>query len=120
MVEDKAMNWKELTEGEVHIIRLSGEIDLQHSPEMRQLLHEKANKSVPAILLDFSEVKYIDSSGLATLVEYYQKSRGYSGQIALAGMNNRVRSVFDLVRLNEIFPIYPSEAEARASFQARA
>ena len=86
---------------------------------MREMLQTKASERVPAILLDFSEVKYIDSSGLATLVEYYQKSRSYSGQLALAGMSNRVRSVFDLVRLNEILSIYPDVAEARAGLRAR-
>ena len=111
------MNWTELTEDQLHIISLSGDIDLQHSPAMRQLLQTKAHAQVPAILLDFTEVKYIDSSGLATLVEYYQKSRSYSGQLALAGMSNRVRSVFDLVRLSEIFSIYPNVAEARAGLR---
>ena len=118
VINYSCMNWTELTEDEVHIISLSGEIDLQHSPAMRQLLQTNASARVPAILLDFSGVKYIDSSGLATLVEYYQKARSYSGQMALAGMSNRVRSVFDLVRLNEILSIYPNVAEARAGLRA--
>jgi len=63
-------------------------------------------------VLDFSEVKYIDSSGLATLVEYYKNSRGYSGRLAVAALSNRVRSIFELVRLSEIFGVYPSVAEA--------
>ena len=114
------MNWKELADEGVHIISLSGDIDLQHSPKMRQLLQSKATQRVPALLLDFSEVKYIDSSGLATLVEYYQKSRSYSGQIALAGLSKRVRSVFELVRLSEIFSIYGSVAEAKQALQVNA
>ena len=113
------MNWTELTDDGVHIICLSGDIDLQHSPKMRQLLQTKANERAPALLLDFSEVKYIDSSGLATLVEYYQKSRSYSGRMALAGLSNRVRSVFELVRLSEIFSIYVSVAEAKAGLQLK-
>lgn len=113
------MNWKELTDGGVLIICLSGDIDLQHSPKLRQLLQTKASERVPALLLDFTEVKYVDSSGLATLVEYYQKSRSYSGQIALAGLSIRVRSVFDLVRLSEIFSIYPNVVEARAGFNLK-
>ena len=107
------MNWTECSDEGMHLIALSGDIDLQHSPKMRQLLQSKANDQVPLLVLDFTEVKYIDSSGLATLVEYYQKSRSYSGKIAMAGLSNRVRSVFDLVRLSEIFLIYPSVAEAK-------
>ena len=108
------MTWTELTEDELHIISLRGEIDLHNSPAMRELLQSKAQAQVLALVLDFTEVKYIDSSGLATLVEYYQKSRIYAGQLALAGMNARVKSVFDLVRLSEIFAIYPDLAAARA------
>ena len=107
------MNWTETAESGVCLVSLSGEIDLQHSPKMRQLLQAKASQKVPVLLLDFTAVKYIDSSGLATLVEYYQKSRSYSGRVAMVGMSARVRSVFDLVRLNEIFTIYASVAEAR-------
>jgi anti-sigma B factor antagonist len=106
------MNWIERTNGQVLIVKLSGEIDLQHSPELRQLLQTKITKRVPVLLLDFTEVAYIDSSGLATLVEYYKNSRGYSGRLAVAGLSNRVRSIFDLVRLSEIFGVYQSIAEA--------
>ena len=73
------MQWKELTTDGVLILEVSGEIDLQHSPEMRRVLQAHAARRVPALLLDFTGVKYIDSSGLATLIEYYQSSRAYSG-----------------------------------------
>ena len=94
-------------------IKLTGEIDLQHSPKLRQLLQSKVSLRVPIILLDFTEVKYIDSSGLATLVEYYKSARAYSGQMAVAGLSNRVRSIFDLVRLGEVFGVFGTLAEAR-------
>ena len=114
-----AMQWKESSQDGIEVISLSGDIDLQYSPQLRRLLQAKANQRAPALLLDFTEVKYIDSSGLATLVEYYQKSRSYSGQIALAGLTTRVRSVFELVRLSEIFAIYSSVAEAQAGLQPK-
>ena len=113
------MQWKELSQDGIEVISLSGDIDLQYSPQLRRLLQAKANQRVPALLLDFTEVKYIDSSGLATLVEYYQKSRSYSGQIALAALSTRVKSVFELVRLTEIFAIYASVAEAQAGLQLK-
>jgi anti-sigma B factor antagonist len=107
------MTWTEEGGAELLVIKLSGEIDLQHSPKLRQLLQSKVEAKIPVILLDFEEVRYIDSSGLATLVEYYKNSRSYSGQLAVAGLSKRVRSIFDLVRLNEIFAVYPDVAEAR-------
>ena len=107
------MEWSENTAEGLTIISLKGEIDLQFSPALRALLQTQLKKHVPILLLDFGEVDYIDSSGLATLVEYYQQSRSHSGRIALAALNPRVRSIFDLVRLNEIFPIFVTVAAAR-------
>jgi anti-sigma B factor antagonist len=112
-----AMQWRELTADGVVVLELSGEIDLQHSPEMRRVLQARTAKRTPALLLDFTSVQYIDSSGLATLIEYYQHSRAYAGKIAIAGLNARVRSIFELVRLNEVFPIFTTMAEARQSLQ---
>jgi anti-sigma B factor antagonist len=107
------MTWTEENDSQLLTIKLSGEIDLQHSPKLRQLLQSKVGLKAPVVLLDFTEVKYIDSSGLATLVEYYKNSRSYSGQLAVAGLSNRVRSIFDLVRLGEVFGIFPTVLEAR-------
>src|ERR1700752_2469304 len=107
------MTWTEERESEVLTIKLIGEIDLQHSPKLRQLLQGKVSLRVPIILLDFTEVKYIDSSGLATLVEYYKSARTYSGRMAVAGLSNRVRSIFELVRLGEVFGVFATLTEAR-------
>lgn len=111
------MEWRELTADGVLILELSGEIDLRHSPALRRLLQAKAAERVPALLLDFTGVKYIDSSGLATLIEYYQNSRVYAGKMAVAELSPRVRSIFELVRLNEVFPVLGTVAEARQALQ---
>ena len=111
------MEWEEHEEGGMIVIHLRGEVDLQHSPRLRELLEGKAARKIPALVLDITEVKYIDSSGLATLVEYYQHSRSFGGRLALAGATHRVKSVFDLVRLNEIFEFYATVKEAQAGLQ---
>lgn len=99
----------------VHIIALEGEIDLACSPELRELLHEHARARRPVLLLDFEGVNYVDSSGLATLVEYVRKTQDFGGRFALAQVNSRVRTILDLVRLSEVFPIYQTLAEAKAA-----
>ncbi len=95
-------------------MELSGDIDLKHSPKLRELLQKKASAKTPKLLIDFSKVKYIDSSGLATLIEYFQSTRKYDGRVALFGMNDRVNSVFELVRLSEVFAMFKEEADAVA------
>ncbi len=107
------MEIQEITQDALTILTISGEIDLNHSPTLRKTLRAKAQLKTPRLLLDFTSVAYIDSSGLATLIEYYQSSRPYAGQFALCSLCARVRSSFDLVRLSEVFSIFPDQAQAR-------
>jgi anti-sigma B factor antagonist len=106
------MDLAERSQGQVVLLDLCGDVDLHHSPRLRSFLRDKVKEKCPALAVNFQQVKYIDSSGLATLVEYFQSARVHNGKIALAGMNARVRSVFELVRLGEIFPIFDSLDEA--------
>jgi anti-sigma B factor antagonist len=103
----------EKIDGTVLILTISGEIDLNQSPTLRTTLREKAKAKTPRLLLDFAAVAYVDSSGLATLIEYYQSSKAYAGKMAICSLVPRVRSSFDLVRLSEVFSIFPDQAEAR-------
>jgi anti-sigma B factor antagonist len=102
----------------LHVLRLAGEIDLSTSPELRARLQQHAKAKCPALVLDFSEVRYIDSSGLATIVEYVQHARAFDGRLALAHVSDRVRTIFELVRLHEILPIHPTVAEAAAALRS--
>jgi anti-sigma B factor antagonist len=115
LVTPLAMEIAEGKEGDIVVLKLEGDIDLHHSPKLRSLLQAKVKEKCPKLIIDFTAVPYIDSSGLATLVEYFQGSRGYSGKLVLAGMNQRVRSVFDLVRLTEIFSIHDTVDGGKAS-----
>ncbi|MEM9400043.1 MAG: STAS domain-containing protein [Verrucomicrobiota bacterium] len=106
------MEVSESTKDNTKVLTIKGDIDLNHSPQLRELLRGLIADKCPSLLIDFTNVQYIDSSGLATFVEYYQGSRKYSGKVVMAGMTQRVRSVFDLVRLGEIFSIHDSVDEA--------
>lgn len=105
----------EKAEEKVLILIVTGEIDLNQSPTLRAILRDKAKEKTPHLLLDFAQVAYIDSSGLATLIEYYQSARAYSGKFAICSLTSRVRSSFDLMRLSEVFSIFPDQATAQKS-----
>ena len=107
------MEIKDSTESSILVLTISGEVDLNHSPALRVVLRDKAKAKTLRLLLDFAAVPYVDSSGLATLIEYYQSSKAYSGKMAICSLVPRVRSSFDLVRLSEVFSIFPDQAEAR-------
>lgn len=110
------MQAREHVDGDgLHVVRLSGEVDLHHSVELREVLGRHAEEKRPALLVDFTEVTYIDSAGLATLVEYVQRTIGHGGRVALGGVNERLRTIFDIARLDQVFAIHPTVADAKAA-----
>ena len=111
------MRANELESDGLHIVELSGEIDLERSPELRQLLDSRAKARTPALALDFRDVSFIDSSGLATLVEYCRKAQDFDGRFAIFGLSERVRTVFEIVRLQEFLGLYDSLESVRAAWR---
>jgi anti-sigma B factor antagonist len=112
---EAGMRLTESCQDGMEILHLNGEIDLQFSPVLRKALQGKIKERVPVVVMDFSGVEYIDSSGLATLVEYCRDSRDFGGKLILVGLSERVRTIFDLVRLNELLTIYGSIEEAKSA-----
>ncbi|GAB4341434.1 MAG: STAS domain-containing protein [Candidatus Abyssubacteria bacterium] len=99
-------------EGDATVIRVSGDVDLDTSPKLRKALIDAVNKKHSPIVVDLSDVTYIDSSGVATLVESLQLSSKYGGTFRLVGLNDHVSEVFKLARLQRVFMIYDSVDEA--------
>ena len=112
------MHITERTENTIPVISITGDIDLETSPQLRDFLKPKSSKKTPALLLDFGGVEYIDSSGLATLIEYFQAVQGFKGKLALASLSPRVKNVFEIVRLEQIFSIHPDVPSALAALKS--
>ena len=81
------MQTRELSEHGMHILALDGEIDLACSPELRDVLQVQAKARRPVLVLDFAGVSYVDSSGLATLIEYVRKAQAFGGSFALVNVS---------------------------------
>jgi anti-sigma B factor antagonist len=99
----------------LHVVELQGEIDLARSPDLRRVLENHAKLKCPALVLDFTGVTFIDSSGLATIVEYCRKAAEFGGKFAIFGLSERVRTVFEIVRLDELFGVHENLEQARAA-----
>ncbi|HEV2102676.1 MAG TPA: STAS domain-containing protein [Candidatus Acidoferrum sp.] len=98
------------------ILDITGDIDLAHSPAMRKaLLQEIKEKKTAKVFLNLEKVRYIDSSGIASLVEGLKASRDMGSRLILYGLSKTVREVMELSRLQKIFEIHESEAQALAS-----
>lgn len=88
-----------------HIVRLIGEIDLETSPLARKILLDTVEKS-EKFLIDMKSVTYIDSSGIATLVEAFQRAKKKGGQVTFVCLNPAVIRVLALARLDTVFTIH--------------
>lgn len=110
------MQIKERNAGEVIILELSGEIDINTSPEVRQAFDQLIKQQKKKILLNFARVPYIDSSGLATLVEMLQRLKRLDGTLRISNLSEKVQGLFEITKLERLFSIFPAEEEALQDF----
>ena len=99
-------------EGGAIVLSAEGEVTVFSSPALREVLRRAADEKPGRLVLDLSQTSYIDSSGVATLVEALQSVNRHKGQLVLAGMNDRVRGVFEIARLDTVFRIASDVQEA--------
>ncbi len=99
------MKYPESEKNGFMIISLVGEVDLNYSPVAREQIL-KYLKQKKDVLVDLSQVIYIDSSGIASLVEGFQLARQQKLFFALFGVSRAAMQVLQLARLDKVFPIY--------------
>jgi anti-sigma B factor antagonist len=97
-------------EGGTQIVAFRGEVDLEHSPKAREVLLACVGKK-QNVLVDLSEVSYIDSSGVASLVEAFQTSKQGGTSFALVSVNPAALRVLELARLDKVFTIHDTIAD---------
>ena len=98
------------------IFDVSGDIDFANSREVRQsVLHEIQQSRVGRVVVNLSQVGYIDSSGVASLVEGLKASRDLGSRFILFGLGTSAREVLQLSRLIKVFEICDNEEQALAS-----
>lgn len=99
-------------ENSTTIIDCTGEVDLYTSPKLREALLKEMGGLEGGVLINMTGVSYIDSSGIATLVEGLQLSQRTKTRFGLYGLRSNARSVLELARLTKVFSIFESEQEA--------
>jgi anti-sigma B factor antagonist len=98
-----------------NVLPLEGEIDLHVSPRVTTALGAMIEQKPERLVVDLSAVSYIDSSGLAVLIEGMQKVEEYGGKFLLAGLQEKVRPIFEMARLDQVFIIFPHVDAALAA-----
>jgi anti-sigma B factor antagonist len=100
--------------GAVPVVDVKGEVDLGTSPDLRRALFDLLGKK-PKLALNLREVRYIDSSGIATLIEVLKSAQGLQKEFVLFGLSPAVQNAFRLTHVNRIFRIVETEEQALIS-----
>jgi anti-sigma B factor antagonist len=104
--------------GDVIVLHLSGAITLGvGTQKLRKLIHETLDAGKQNILLNMSEVVYLDSSGLGELVAAYTTAKNRGGNLKLMKLTQRVQDVVQLTKVYRVFEVYSDEDSAVRSFQ---
>ncbi len=109
--------------GTIHVLSVSGELDLGTAPQLEQPLEAALAAGGDGILIDLTACEFIDSTGIALLVRAWQRldgggsENGGGGSFALCGLNDQVRRLLELSGLASSLSIHPSRDEALAALR---
>ena len=107
------MHLYEYSERGIEVLELSGEIDLHYAPVLRALLNSKASRRCPALLLDLTRVRFIDSTGLGAILEYLREAASFGGRFCIGGAGEQLGCIFEVTNLARVLPIYRHAADAK-------
>ena len=101
---------------DVTVIDVKGQLIVGNRQELKQMVLDHLEGGARRFLIDFAGTGYIDSSGLGVLVSLSKKIREQGGELRLASLNDDLRTLFELTKLDTLFHIADSREDALASF----
>ena len=110
------MGFEVIKEDDVTILDVEGQLIVGNRQELKQKVLDELEGGERRFLIDFDRTGYIDSSGLGVLVSLSKKIRENGGELRLANLNEDLRTLFELTKLDTLFQIADSRDEALSSF----
>lgn len=110
------MQIKQEDKNGILVCYIIGEMDIDTSPQVKKAFDSFIRAKTEKIILNFKDVSYVDSSGLATLVEILKEMKSYGGKFKLTNLSTKVKNLFEITKLEKIFDIVPGEEEALKAF----
>lgn len=97
---------------DVTVVVLEGEINVTNSNELRNQFIKIAQGGCNKVVGDFKDVTFIDSSGLATLIEMFQRLKAAGGKLRLCNVNKKICGIFEITKVHKLINILDSREEA--------
>jgi anti-sigma B factor antagonist len=110
------MGFEVAKQGDITVLDVEGQLIVGNRQELKQKVLEELENGERKFLIDFDRTGYIDSSGLGVLVSLSKKIREQGGELRLANLNEDLRTLFELTKLDTLFQISSSRDEALSSF----
>ena len=101
---------------DVVIVEVEGQLIVSNRQELKQRVLDEAEQGARKVLVDFAGTGYIDSAGLGVLVSLAKRLRELGGDIRLANLNDDLKTLFELTKLDTLFAISDSRERALDSF----
>lgn len=100
----------------ITLVEVDGELTVGNRERFKQIVLERVEAGERKFLMDFGESSYIDSTGLGSLVSLSRKIREAGGQMRLTGLNEDLRTLFELTKLDTVFDLADTRAAAMSDF----
>lgn len=99
----------------IPVLDVTGEIDIYTTPQFKEAVSAAIDENKPTIIINMTQVTYMDSSGFGTLLSATKRLRPLDGALYLTGCNESIQRMLQITRLNTIFGVYGTEDEALAA-----
>ncbi|MFC1804696.1 STAS domain-containing protein [Candidatus Omnitrophota bacterium] len=106
------MQIKECNERGIVILEITGEVNIDTIAELKKIFDKLLEGKPAAVLLNLKGLDYIDSSGLACLIEFTRALKGKRREVLLCELSSKIRSIFAITKLDKVFKLFDTQAEA--------
>ena len=110
------MTFEHSYEESVGIIKLAGRLTAAESKQLRSELNGASRGAIPNLVLDITELSFVDSTGLGVLAGWLQKVRSEDGEMVLVNPTPEIKALLELTRLDQVFTIHESRQAAIQAF----
>lgn len=92
----------------IPVIVVSGEVDLATSPRLRDALLPLANERCRMVVIDLTEVSFLDSTGLSAIVAFHNRFKDHNGELRVVASNPMIKRIFAITALDEVLAVFDS------------
>ena len=96
------------------VVRVGGELDMDTGPQLHDFLQKVADGGARRVVLDFTDVTFMDSSGLGVLIVWYKELAGLGGRLCVAAVREPVAYVLRVAAVDQLLGVYDSVDAAEA------